>query len=59
MTLKSMVTEFVCENPECDEDTCQSCCPHDDLDHGICLSCEKDMNDHLAGLAEARWEGDR
>lgn len=24
----------------CEEEKCQSCCPHDERDHGICLACE-------------------
>jgi hypothetical protein len=44
-------SNVVCENPECDEDTCKSCCPHDDLDHGICISCQKDLNEHLGAAA--------
>lgn len=46
---------------------CRSCvveddqenCPHDEHDHGICLDCEKDLTDSLAGRAEAFYEGDR
>lgn len=34
-------TTFLCE------------CPHDEHDHGICLSCGKDINDDLVGRAEA------
>lgn len=59
MTINKDDGLYVCSNPECDEDTCQECCPHDDLDHGICLSCEKDMNDWLAGRSEAIAEGNR
>lgn len=52
-------TTFTCENPDCDEETCQSCCPHDDIDHGICPQCELDMNGDLVDAAHASLEGDR
>lgn len=55
--LKSMQTE--CPNPECDEETCQECCPHDEMDHGFCLSCDKDLNDEICNAAHERLEGDR
>lgn len=31
---------------------CQDCCPHDELDHGICLSCGRDCFDDLVDRAE-------
>ena len=48
-----------CDNVECDGETCQECCPHDEFDHGICLACDKDCTDDLAGRAESYYEGDR
>lgn len=57
MTLRSMkpVAECPCnEDPEC-----QECCPHDEHDHGICLSCGKDRTDDLVCAAEYAFEGDR
>lgn len=24
--------------------SCQSCCPHDDRDHGICIDCEQEWS---------------
>jgi hypothetical protein len=48
-----------CPNPECDEETCQECCPHDDHDHGICLDCGLDRTDDLSADAEYEYEGDR
>lgn len=44
---------------DCDDPECQECCPHDEHDHGICLDCEKDLTDDLAGAAEYAFEGDR
>lgn len=41
------------------DDFCQDCCTHDELDHGICMDCEKDMTDYLVMQAEAAFEGDR
>jgi hypothetical protein len=32
----------------------QDDCPHDEHDHGICLSCAKDINDDMQGEAEHR-----
>jgi hypothetical protein len=32
---------------------CPACCPHDEHDHGICLSCEADIFNDLVEQAEA------
>jgi hypothetical protein len=32
----------------CGEDTCQSCCPHDERDHGICLDCGHEQDPGVA-----------
>jgi len=29
----------------CDDVDCQICCTHEEKDHGICMSCDKDCND--------------
>ena len=40
--------EYYCE--ECgdgeisNQDDCQECCPHDELDHFICLACSKEFD---------------
>jgi hypothetical protein len=48
------------ENPYgCEEENCQACCPHDVIDHGYCLYCEKDCMDDLVIAAEYAFEGDR
>lgn len=36
------------ERGTCEEESCQSCCPHDDRDHGICLSCEHEEDPGVA-----------
>lgn len=54
MVLKSMMTE--CSNPECDETTCQECCPHDEHDHGICLDCGLDQSEDMAAAAYDRYK---
>jgi hypothetical protein len=41
--MKNMHNE--CEG--CDEELCQDCCQHDDLDHNICIQCEKDFSGEL------------
>ena len=42
-----------------DSEVCAKCCPHDDIDHGICMQCETDLNDVLCNSAHERMEGDR
>lgn len=33
------------ENEEdCGREDCQSCCPHDERDHGICLDCAHEQD---------------
>ena len=44
---------------DCGDTECQECCPHDEHDHGICMDCGLDRNDHFVGMAEAAFEGDR
>ena len=44
---------------ECEDEACQECCTHDDIDHGECMSCGKDCLDLLIMRAEAYYEGDR
>lgn len=46
--------EFKCKNESCDGETCQECCQHDELDHGICMDCELDMSDDIAARAYDR-----
>lgn len=46
-----------CNHP--DEDFCEECCTHQELDHGVCCDCEKDMTEHLVAAAEYAFEGDR
>lgn len=50
-----MKPKYQCENPECDEETCQSCCDHDyDPSEGYaCLNCGKDGAEEMACFAEA------
>lgn len=43
-----------CDGKYCGDDNCPECCPHDDLDHGICLWCEKDLTEELAAKAYDR-----
>lgn len=45
-----------CENPWCDGETCQDCCPHDERDHGICLYCEHDASDDIEACRKSRNE---
>lgn len=35
----------------CEEEKCQTCCPHDERDHGICMSCEHEDD----GSGHADW----
>lgn len=49
-------TENDCENEDCDGETCQSCCPHDERDHGICLGCEDDASDDYEACRKSRNE---
>ena len=37
-----------------DEEKCQACCPHDDLDHCICLACERDLSETIFSRAYDR-----
>lgn len=30
---------------------CSECCPHDELDHGICMDCEKDFSEEISARA--------
>lgn len=48
-----------CESGECEDYECQRCCPHDELDHGICMDCGADRTDDLVAQAEYAFEGDR
>lgn len=32
----------------CEESKCQTCCPHDERDHGICLDCEHEEDPGIA-----------
>ena len=34
------------EHPEgyCENEKCQECCCHDDVDHYICMNCEKELD---------------
>lgn len=32
--------EVMEEGDYCEDPKCQSCCPHSERDHGICLDCE-------------------
>jgi hypothetical protein len=62
MTTKTIVFPN-CEDGTCEEMGCQTCCPHDEYDHGICLDCELDRNDDLAARSydrakDARKYGD-
>jgi|GEM_PF-6792104 len=47
-----MIKKFNCEECQDQDDECQTCCPHDDRDHGICFQCEHDNNDSLIDAAE-------
>lgn len=38
------------------EFACQSCCPHNGYDHGICLDCSKDCTETLIARAESMME---
>lgn len=48
------------EGLDCGFEKCQTCCAHDERDHGICLDCE-DEEDPGAAIdrAMAGHEGDR
>ncbi len=41
----------------CSEEKCQSCCPHNERDHGICLVCahEQDPGEAIDRAMDA-WE---
>jgi hypothetical protein len=39
----------------CERQECQTCCPHDDRDHGICLDCEHEEDPGAA----ADWYRDQ
>lgn len=36
--------------------SCHECCPHDELDHGICLDCEKDLSERIYAQAYDRYK---
>lgn len=36
-------TGYKCENEDCDGETCQACCPHDDINGTHCESCDRDF----------------
>lgn len=49
---------IICDNPGCDQQTCQACCEHDETDHGICLDCGSDESQGREFMrAEAAAEG--
>lgn len=56
-----MKPKYQCENPECDEESCQSCCDHEyDPDEGyICLNCNKSGIEDVMSAAESAHEGER
>lgn len=60
-----MKPKYQCENPDCDEETCQSCCDHEyDPDEGyMCLNCGTDGSEVVQSVAydrakDARKYGD-
>lgn len=45
---------------DCGHDKCQTCCAHDERDHGICLDCEHEEDPGRAiDRAMDYYEGDR
>jgi hypothetical protein len=47
------------EEDPCEKDACSTCCPHDEHDHGTCLTCGLNRTEHYAGIAESHFEGER
>ena len=48
------------EHDECEEESCQVCCPHDEHDHFICLACGKELDPgQFIDAAEILWGPDR
>lgn len=39
-----------CGAEGCDGETCQECCPHDDVEGGYCCDCELECHEYM------RWE---
>jgi hypothetical protein len=37
-----MKNKYECEG--CEEEKCQDCCEHNEVDHFICMDCEKEMD---------------
>lgn len=48
-----------CENPECDEETCQACCEHSELDHGVCMDCGSDRNEWIGAARYDSYKASR
>ena len=55
------VTTIVCtEEDPCMGEACQTCCPHDERDHGYCLDCGQEEDPGAAiDRAMEYFEGER
>ena len=49
--------EHDCKDP--DQDPCEECCEHCDVDFPTCLDCGKDMTEDFMARAENAWDAAR
>lgn len=49
------------QHGECPDDGifCSSCCPHEDVNHGLCNDCEENVMGDMIDAAMCVYEGDR
>ena len=43
------------ENP-CEDEECQTCCTHEETDHGVCMSCGYDCSEDIGARAYDRYK---
>lgn len=40
----------------CEDEKCQECCAHFDLENGHCIDCGLDLSEKLGDIAFERWK---